>query len=249
MRSSSITSAIAFKPCSPPLLLSACFVVTGKEKCVLGDSNGRHPRKYPKGNSKTIVHDTMRDLLIRMCVSAGLSVRREPKRLLPDGPDIRPGDLVVYDWTVDGIQYTTRALNFTAPMPDGGWRGLSRAKKEARSLKAGVRAVEKEQGKCDNPGEPEAQAERGITYTIQERYRRAQVHFWPIAIEVDGRWRCSASFLKFFTNVYNAAKELTEQNPQAFKQYWWKRIANECHTCPSTHRCCPSCFVSPSYWC
>jgi hypothetical protein len=54
---------------------------------------------------------------------------------------------------------------------------------------------------------------------MQERYRRAQVHFWPIAIEVDGH--CPASFLKIFTNVCtgNAAKELTEQNPQAFKQY------------------------------
>ena len=62
---------------------------------------------------------------------------------------------------------------------------------------------------------------------MQERCCRAQVHFWPIAIEVDGH--CSASFLKFFTNVCNAAKELTEQNPQAFKQYWWKRIACELH--------------------
>jgi hypothetical protein len=84
-----------------------------------------------------------------------------------------------------------------------------------------------EQGKRDNPGEPEAQAERGNTYTMQERHRRAQVHFWPIAIKVDGH--CPASFLKFFTNVCNAAKELADQNPQAFKQCWWKRIACELH--------------------
>jgi hypothetical protein len=58
----------------------------------------------------------MRDILIRMCASAGLSVRREPKRLLPDEPEIRPGDLVVSDWTIDGIQQTTHALYFTAPM-------------------------------------------------------------------------------------------------------------------------------------
>jgi hypothetical protein len=62
---------------------------------------------------------------------------------------------------------------------------------------------------------------------MQERHRRAQVHFWPIAIEVDGD--CSASFLTFFTNAFKAAKESTEQNPQAFKQYWWKRIACELH--------------------
>ena len=62
----------------------------------------------------------MRDILIRMCASAGLSVRREPKRLLPDEPEIRPGDLVVSDWTIDGIQQTTHALDFTAPMVAGG---------------------------------------------------------------------------------------------------------------------------------
>ena len=62
---------------------------------------------------------------------------------------------------------------------------------------------------------------------MQERCQRAQVHFWPIAIEVDGH--CSASFLNFFKNVCNASKDLTEQNPQAFKQHWWKRIACELH--------------------
>ena len=62
---------------------------------------------------------------------------------------------------------------------------------------------------------------------MQGRCQRAQVHFWPIAIEVDGH--CSASFLNFFKNVCNASKDLTEQNPQAFKQYWWKRIACELH--------------------
>ena len=169
----------------------------------------------------------MRDLLIRMCTSAGLAVKREPERILPDEPTIRPGDLVVQDWTIDGIQHTTHAVDFTSPMSDGGWRGLSRAKKQERSLKVGVRAIEKEQEKRDNLGEPDAQIERGNSYTMQERCQRAQVHFWPIAIEVDGH--CSASFLNFFKNVCNASKDLTEQNPQAFKQYWWKRIACELH--------------------
>jgi hypothetical protein len=58
-------------------------------------------------------------------------------------------------------------------------------------------------------------------------YCYAQVRFWPIAIEVDGH--CLASFFNFFTSVCNAAKELTEQNPQAFKQHWLKRIACELH--------------------
>ena len=57
-------------------------------------------------------------------------------------------------------------------MLGGGWRGLALAKKEARSPKVGVRAVEKEQGKRDNPGEPETRAERRNTntYTTQELF-------------------------------------------------------------------------------
>jgi hypothetical protein len=157
-------------------------------------------------------------------VSTGLSVRKKPKRLLPDGPDIRSGDLFVCDWAFDGIQHITRALDFTAPMPGGGYRGLDRAKKDGRSLKVGVLAVEKEQGKRDSPGEPKVQAKRGNIYTMQGRYRRAQVHFWLIAIEGDGH--CPDSFLTFFTSV---GKELTEQNSRAFKQHWWKRVVCELH--------------------
>jgi hypothetical protein len=88
----------------------------------------------------------------------------------------------------------------------------------------------------------------------QGRYRRAQVHFWPIAIEVDGH--CSASFLNFSTIVCNAAMELTEQNPRAFQAAlvethrishvnFTKRMPNL-----SFHALrCPSCFVSPFPWC
>jgi hypothetical protein len=90
-------------------------------------------------------------------------------------------------------------------------------KKKSAALLLGSERSKRTRGKRDNPGEPEARAARGNAYTMQERCRRAQVNFWPIAIEVDGH--CLASFLKFFTTVYNAAKELTEQNPQAFKQY------------------------------
>jgi hypothetical protein len=68
-------------------------------------------------------------------LAAGLSVRRNPKFL----------SRVDYDSTMGGIQNATRALDFTAPMADGGWRGLARAKKGGRSVKVGVRAVEKEE--------------------------------------------------------------------------------------------------------
>jgi hypothetical protein len=96
----------------------------------------------------------MRDILIRICASAGLSVRREPKRLLPGEPEIRPGDLVMCDWNIDGIQQTTHALDFTAPVPHGGWRGPSRAKKEARSLTVGVRSIERSRGNAITRGSP-----------------------------------------------------------------------------------------------
>jgi hypothetical protein len=116
-------------------------------------------------------------------------------------------------------------------MPDGGWRGLSRTKKQERSLAIGDRAIEEELGKCHNPGEPKAQAARDNTYIFlancQESCRRAQVHFWPIAIEVDGH--CLAPFLRLVTSVCNAAKELKEQHPQAFKQNLWKRIVVDGH--------------------
>jgi hypothetical protein len=57
--------------------------------------------------------------------------------------------------------------------------------------------------------------------------RRTQVHFWPVAIEVDEH--CPASFLKLVTNVCNAAKKLTEKNPQAPKKHWRKCMACELH--------------------
>jgi hypothetical protein len=71
---------------------------------------------------------------------------------------------------------------------------------------------------------------------MQGRCRRAQVNFWPIAIEVDVR--CSASFLNFFTSVCNAAKELTEQNPKAFKQTGGKALyqKNKLHVSSELHK-------------
>jgi hypothetical protein len=86
---------------------------------------------------------------------------------------------------------------------------------------------------------------------MQERCRRAQVHFWPISIEVDGR--CSASFLNFCINVCNAAKEFTEQNPKLLSSTG----GNELHV--SFTRRTPNFpfhvlllpavpFVSPSNW-
>jgi hypothetical protein len=100
-----------------------------------------------------------------------------PYCLMNPRSEVRPGNLVVCDWTIDVIQHTTHALDFTAtiiicPMAAGGASAVP--KKQERSLTVGVRAIEKKQGKRDNPREPEAQAARGNTSiynTMQERCR------------------------------------------------------------------------------
>jgi hypothetical protein len=135
----------------------------------------------------------MRNLLIRMHISAGLSVRREPKRLLPEKPGIRPGDLVVRDWTIDRIQHTTVAMPWISLRQCltavGGVFPVLRKRRVASKLEF---VLLRRSRKNVTPGEPEARAERGntYTYTMQERCRRAQFNFWPIAIEVDSHFSC-----------------------------------------------------------
>ena len=48
-----------------------------------------------------------------------------------------------------------------------------------------------------------------------------------MAIEADGA--VTSIFLRFFNNVCDAAKNLTDQNRTAFSHYWSKRIASELH--------------------
>jgi hypothetical protein len=79
---------------------------------VLGASNGRHLRTCRKNNLFTRFHDKMRDILIKMSLAAGLSVACEPKGKLPDEPELRPGDLCISAWTVDGIVPTEHCINF-----------------------------------------------------------------------------------------------------------------------------------------
>ena len=78
-------------------------------------------------------------------------------------------------------------------------------------------------------GDRADQEARGNNYSMLERCRRQNIHFWPVAIENDGC--ATGSFLAFFNNVCNAAKDLTDQNPSAFKNYWRTRIACEIHQC------------------
>jgi hypothetical protein len=63
-----------------------------------------------------------------------------------------------------------------------------------------------------------------VPRTTQDLRRRTEIT--PVE-DSHTRIKKASSFLNFVTNVCNAAKELTEQNPQAFKQHWWKRIACE----------------------
>ena len=97
-----------------------------------------------------------------------------------------------------------------------------------------VAAQRREEFKRSHPGTAEAQEIRGDNLSMTERCRQQRIHFWPVAIEVDGA--ITPSFLRFFKNVCNAAKNLTGQNLSSFKHYWSKRIACEIHQFNATVR-------------
>ena len=139
----------------------------------------------------------------------------------------RPGDLYITDWTLEGILQVNHAIDFTSPSVDSGWSRLTVAEKTLRAVKPGVAAQRKEEAKRGHVGTAEAQEARGDSLPMTERCRQQRINFWPVAIEVDGA--ITPSFLRFFKNVCNAAKNLTGQNLSSFKHYWSKRIACELH--------------------
>ena len=194
---------------------------------IIGDSNGRHFRTCPKNNLFTRFHDKMRDVLIKMCLAAGLTVACEPKGKLPDEPELRPGDLCISDWTIDGVAQTEHCIDFTAPVVNGGWGGLTTAEQRFRASAVGVAGRRREDFKTNNRGSARDQTARGNDFTMKRRCLQQHINFWPVAIEADGA--CTSSFLHFFKNVCNAAKTLTDQNQSAFKHYWSKRIGCELH--------------------
>ena len=193
----------------------------------IGDSNGRHLRCCHKNNAFMRFHDHLRDLLAKMCLSAGLTVQREPINLLPAEPGTRPGDLYITDWTIDGILQVNHAIDFTAPSVDAGWSRLTATEKNLRAAKPGVAAKRAEEFKRRYTGSAEGQANRGNNLSMTDRCRQQRIHFWPVAVELDGA--ITPSFLQLFNNVCNAAKNLTGQNLPSFKHYWSKRIACEIH--------------------
>jgi hypothetical protein len=82
-----------------------------------------------------------------------------------------------------------------------------RKRRVAPKPKAGIRAVEKEQGKGDNPGEPAARAERGGNLHHARTLPQSAGSF--LANFHRSRWTLPASLLIFFTSacICDAAKE------------------------------------------
>jgi len=169
----------------------------------------------------------MRDTLIKMVSAAGLTVEREPKGKLPAEPELRPGDLCISDWTVDGIVQTEHCIDFAGPVVNGNWSHLSNDDKLLRSCVVGIAGKRIEDTKNAKKGTVREQEDRGDNFSMKERCRLQHINFWPVAIEVDGA--ITSSFLRFFNNVCDAASNLTEQNRAAFKLYWSKRIACDLH--------------------
>ena len=189
--------------------------------------NGRHFRICPYTSTQSRFHDSMRDTLIRMVSAAGLTVQREPKGKLPAEPELRPGDLCISDWTVDGIVQTEHCIDFAAPVVNGNWSHLHNDEKLLRSCVVGVAGKRIEDIKSAKKGTKREQEDRGDDFSMKERCRLQHINFWPVAIEVDGA--ITSSFLRFFNNVCDAASNLTEQNRAAFQHYWSKRIACDLH--------------------
>ena len=149
----------------------------------------------------------MRDILIKMSLAAGLSVACEPKGKLPDEPELRPRDLCISAWTIDGIVQTEHCIDFGAPVVNGSWNALTNEEKLLRASVVGVAGKRLEMKKDANKGSPLAQADRGDNFSMKERCRRQHINFWPVAIEADGA--ITSNFLRFFNNVCDAANNLT----------------------------------------
>jgi hypothetical protein len=69
----------------------------------------------------TRFHDKMRGIFINVPLAAGLSVLCEPKGKLPGEPNLRPGDLCISAWAIDGIVQTEHCIGFGAPVVNSGW--------------------------------------------------------------------------------------------------------------------------------
>jgi hypothetical protein len=185
--------------------------------------NGRHFRLCTRTsrNIQTQFHNKMRDELILLCRSAGIPTLKEPLNLIPDDPFLRPGDLYIPHWTLDGQIHSRHAIDFTAPSIDRTWDSISLLEKDRRSSTAGVMASLAVKDKLAHKGIPPDNR------TIFSRCHQQNIHYWPIALEKDG---CSSSsFRAFFKNVCDAAGKFSGQNTAAFRNYWHARLGCQFH--------------------
>ena len=79
----------------------------------------------------------MRDELILFCRSAGLPTVKEPENLIPDDPLLRPADLYIPHWTIDGQIHSRHAVDFTAPSIDSAWVNITQLEQDRRCSTAG----------------------------------------------------------------------------------------------------------------
>ena len=89
-----------------------------------------------------------------MCRSAGIPTLREPQNLLPDDPLLRPGDIFIPHWTIDGQVHSRHAIDFTAPSIDRSWKTASLLEKNRRSSSAGAMASSAVQAKLVSKNHP-----------------------------------------------------------------------------------------------
>jgi hypothetical protein len=185
--------------------------------------NGRHFRLCTRTSQNIHVqfHNKMREEIILMCRAAGIPTLREPQNLLPDDPLLRPGDIYIPHWTIDGKVHSRHAIDFTAPSIDRSWETASLLEKHRRSSISGAMASTAVKAKLASKSHP------SDNNTIFSRCHDQHINYWPIALEKDG---CSSStFLTFFKNVCDASGKFNEQNTAAFRNYWYARLSCQFH--------------------
>jgi hypothetical protein len=191
--------------------------------CGQAIGDGRHFRKCRKQNGLLRLHDTMRDTLITMCLSAGLHTTREPRQLLQDSDHDRPADLFIQNWSVEGMQYRKHAVDLAFPLVESRWAALSAADKTLRAKRVGITAELRAQTKRNETGSAAEQRERGNCASMTERCRKEAIHFWPIPVEGDGA--VSQDFTKLLQNVSDAASKILDHDRKAFHARWVSTFA------------------------
>jgi hypothetical protein len=208
----------ASQPCSSDLSTLRCDCTSHP---IIG--SGRHFRLCTNTHRSIHIqfHNKMRDELILFCRSAGLPTVKEPENLIPDDPLLRPADLYIPHWTIDGQIHSRHAVDFTAPSIDSAWVNITQLEQDRRCSTAGFMASSAVKTKLAHKFHPTD------NHTISSQCHHQNIHYWPIALEKDG---CSsASFRAFLKHVCNAAGKFTGQDTLAFRNYWLARLGCQFH--------------------